>query len=78
MKTEILRLTEKYSMKCVEASKLEETITYLKAQLNEAKRRIFELEANDFQTSISSASKVKTTKKRLSYANHVHVISVLN
>ncbi|CAL8123402.1 unnamed protein product [Orchesella dallaii] len=59
VKTEILRLTEKYSLKCVEASKLEETITYLKSQLNEAKRRIIEMEASDFQSCISSATKVQ-------------------
>ncbi|ODN06236.1 Protein outspread, partial [Orchesella cincta] len=58
VKTEILRLTEKYSLKCVEASKLEETITYLKSQLNEAKRKMIEMEASDFQSCISSVSKV--------------------
>lgn len=33
-------------------------LLYLKAQLNEAKRRIIELEASDFQSSISSFTKV--------------------
>lgn len=56
VKEEILRLSEKYSLKCVEASKLEETISYLKTQLNEAKRRILDLEGSEVQSIISCAS----------------------
>jgi hypothetical protein len=56
VKEEILKLSEKYSSKCVEASKLEETIGSLKSQLNDAKRRILDLEGNDFQSSCNSAS----------------------
>ncbi|XP_035706822.1 protein outspread isoform X2 [Folsomia candida] len=56
VKDEILRLSDKYSLKCVEASKLEETISFLKTQLNDAKRRILDQEGSDFQSIISCAS----------------------
>ena len=55
IKSEILELTEKYSLKCVEASKLGESVNYLKTQLNEAKRRILDLEGNGFQNILTSA-----------------------
>ncbi|XP_021951458.1 protein outspread isoform X4 [Folsomia candida] len=66
VKDEILRLSDKYSLKCVEASKLEETISFLKTQLNDAKRRILDQEGSDFQSIISCASSANKKPDQIS------------
>ena len=48
IKNEILLLSDKYSTKCIETSKLEEKIEHLNNLLLEAKRRILEVEGAGF------------------------------
>lgn len=67
---EILSLSQKYSIKCLESAALEEKVDSLSKQLSDSSKQVLELEARNKQLKVHLTAQVSQLQAKVGAQNH--------